>query len=129
MAQVVSRRPLVIWMWVKSEINTRKICGGHSSFGEDSSRILRLPLSVPFHHFSIPTQFSFASIIPSFLCPRSIFPCQYHSTISPYSLGIPLSAFFTIFPSSFCVPLSASFHHCSILTFIHLSTTLISLHY
>lgn len=55
--------------------------------------VLRLPLSVPYYRFPIPTQFSFASIIPSFLCPRSVFPCQNHSSISPYSLGFPLSAF------------------------------------
>ena len=107
MVQVASRRPLTKWMWVKSEINACKICGGHRSSGADSTRVLRLPLSVSFHHFSIPTQFYFASIIPSFLCPRSVFPCQYHSTISPYPLSFPLLV---------------SFHHFSVLAqFSHVS--------
>lgn len=110
MAQVVSRRPLTKWMWVKSEINACKNCGGRRSSGADSSQVLRLsqsvlfhlpnplsfPLLVSFHHFSVLAQFSHVSIIPPFLRTHLVFLRQNFPTISP---------------SSFCVPLSASFRH------------------
>ena len=51
----------------------------------------------------------------------SVLPCQYHSTIAPYSfIHIP-PMLYTVFSQYFSFPLSVSFHHCSIL--IHSSTT------
>ena len=50
----------------------------------------------------------------------SVFPCQYHSTIAPYSfIYHPHSILF--FSQYFSFPLSVSFHYCSIL--IHSYTT------
>ena len=50
-----------------------------------------------------------------------ILPCQYHSTIAPYSsINLP-PALYNGFLPILQFPLSVSFHHCSIL--IHPSTT------
>jgi hypothetical protein len=57
MAQVVSRQPLTAEARVRARVNPCGICGGQSGTG---------------------TGFS-----PSFF---SVFPCQYHSTIAPYSI-------------------------------------------
>src|SRR5215510_7316907 len=49
------------------------------------------------------------------------FPCQYHSTIAPYSsIHLP-PTLYNVFLPVLQFPLSVSFHHCSIL--IHPSTT------
>src|SRR5215813_3133860 len=49
------------------------------------------------------------------------FPCQYHSTIAPYSFIHLPPTLYNVFLPVLQFPLSVSFHHCSI--FIHLSTT------
>jgi len=46
------------------------------------------------------------------------FPCQYHSTIAPYSsIHLPPTLYHVFLPA-LQFPLSVSFHHCSILFFI-----------
>jgi hypothetical protein len=50
------------------------------------------------------------------------FPCQYHSTIAPYSFIHLPPTLYNVFLPVLQVPLSLSFHHCSIL--IHLPPTL-----
>jgi len=49
------------------------------------------------------------------------FPCQYHSTIAPYSFIHLPPTLYNVFLPVLQSPLSVSFHHCSIL--IHSSTT------
>ena len=97
------------------------ICGGQSD-GETG--------------FAPSTSVSPVSIIPpllhthpSFYHPRCImffsqhfsFPCQYHSTIAPYSSIHLLPTLYNVFLPALQSPLSVSFHHSSIL--IHPSTT------
>jgi hypothetical protein len=55
MAQAISRWPLTAETWDSARVDPCAICGGKSVTGAGSS--------------------------PSF----SVFPCQYHSTIAPYS--------------------------------------------
>ena len=50
------------------------------------------------------------------------FPCQYHSTIAPYSFIHLPPTLYNVFLPVLQFPLSVSFHHCSIL--IHLPPTL-----
>jgi len=76
------------------------------------------PLSVPFHHRSVPT----------FHSSSTCFPCQYHSTIAQYPhfpLPLPVSPLSTIPPSlrthislsQYLFPLSVPFHHRFVPTF------------
>ena len=112
---------------------------------------LQFPLSVPFHHCSIPIQPSTTHTVkcfspstsvspvstippllhthPSIYHPRCImffsqhfsFPCQYHSTIAPYSsIHLP-PTIYNVFLPALQFPLSVPFHRCSVL--IHPSTT------
>jgi hypothetical protein len=57
-------------------------------------------------------------------CDRSLqqyfgFPCQYHSTIAPYSFIHLPPTLYNVFLPVLQFPLSVSFHHCSILIFIY----------
>jgi len=49
------------------------------------SQYFRFPLSVPFHHCSILIHSSTTHTVLCFSPSTSVFPCQYHSTIAPYS--------------------------------------------
>jgi hypothetical protein len=85
-AQVVSCWLLVAEARVPSQASPCKISGGQSVIG---------------------TGFS-----PS----TSVFPCQYHSTIAPYSfIHLPHTRCIMFFSQCFSFPVSVSFHHCSIL--------------
>ena len=81
------------------------------------------------------TSVSPVSIIPPFLYTHSFiyhphykiffsqyfsFPCQYHSTIAPYSFIHLPPRLYNVFLPVLQFPLSVSFHHCS--TLIHSST-------
>ena len=61
------------------------------------------------------------SIATSFSPSTSVFPCQYHSTIAPYSFIHLPPTLYNVFLPVLQFPLSVSFHHCSIL--IRPSTT------
>ena len=50
-----------------------------------SSQHFSFPLSVSFHHCSILIQTSTTHTVQCFSPSTSVFPCQYHSTIAPYS--------------------------------------------
>ena len=50
------------------------------------SQYFSFPLSVSFHHYSILTHWSTTQSVWCFSPSNSEFPCQYHSTIAPYSL-------------------------------------------
>jgi hypothetical protein len=49
MAQAVSRRPLT----AETRVSPCGICGGQSALGQVFPRLLRFPLSVLFHRYSI----------------------------------------------------------------------------
>ena len=72
------------------------------------SQHFSFPLSVSFHHRSI-------TIHPPTTHTTSVFPCQYHSTIAPYSsIHLP-PTLYNVFLPALQFPLSVPFHHCSIL--------------
>ena len=111
--------------------------------------VLQFPLSVLIHQcsilihssttnavcFSLSTPVSPVSIIPPmlhthssiyhqscmFFSQYSSFPCQYHSTNTPYSYIHLRQTLYSVFLPVLQFPLSVSFHQCSVL--IHSSTT------
>ena len=120
-SQSVSRRPLNTEVPVRFQVSPRKICGGKSGTWTGLSASIR---------------FSPVSIIPPLLHthlsiyhPRCImffsqyfsFPCQYHSTIAPYSFTHLPPTLYNVFLPVLQFPLSVPFHDCSIL--IHSPTT------
>ena len=91
------------------------------ALGEVFLPSLWFPLSVSFHHCSILIHSSTTHAVKCFSPSTPVFPCQYHSTIAPYSsIHLP-PTLYNIFLPALQFPLSVSFHHCSIP--IHPSTT------
>ena len=85
------------------------------------SQYFCFPLSVSFHHCSILIHSSTTHTYNVFLPALQFSPCQYHSTIAPYSFIHLPPTLYMFFSQYFSFPQSVSFHHCSIL--IHSSTT------
>ena len=79
------------------------------------SQYFSFPLSVSFHHCSILIHSSTTHAVQCFSPRTSVFPCQYHSTIAPYSFIHLPPTMYNVFYQYFRFPLSVSFHHCSIL--------------
>ena len=80
--------------------------------------------SFPCQYHSTIAPYSFIHLphtLYKFFLPVLQFPCQYHSTIAPYSFIHLSPTLYNIFLPVLQFPLSVSFHHCSIL--IHPSTT------
>ena len=108
-------------------------CHCHSTIPAHS--FIHLPLTLCYDYLPV-IQFSPVSVIPPLLhthsfiyhpncnlfsSSTSIFLCQYHSTIAPYSLIHLPPTLYNFFSQYLCFPLTLSFHHCSIL--IHSSPT------
>ena len=85
------------------------------------SQYFSIPLSVSFHHCSILIHSSTTQAVQYFSPSTSVFPCQYHSTIAPYTFIHLPPTLYNVFSKYFSFPLSVSFHHRSIL--IHSFTT------
>ena len=88
------------------------------------SHYFRIPLSVSFHKSSIHIPSPTTHAVKCFSLSASVFPCQYHSTIAPYSFIHLPSTLHNVFLPVLQFPLSVSFHHCSIL--IHSSNLAVS---
>jgi len=114
-------------------------CQYHSTIAPYSSispySFIHLPPTL-YNVFLLILQFSPVSIIPPLLHshssiyhPHSVlffsqylsFPCQYHSTIAPYSSIHLTPTLYNVFLPVLQFPLSVPFHHCS--TLIHPSNT------
>ena len=85
------------------------------------SQYFSFPLSVSFHHCCILVHPSTTHTVQCIPPSTSVFPCQYHSAIAPYSFIYLPPTLYNVFLPVLQFPLSVSFHHCSIL--IHPSTT------
>ena len=85
MARVVSRQSLNPGKQVPSQANTRAISGGHSD------------------------------TVTGFPSNTSVFSCQYHSTIAPYSFIHLPPTLYNVFLPVLHFPLSVPFHRCSTL--------------
>ena len=71
----------------------------HPRFIMFFSQYFNFPLSVSFHHCSILIHSSTTLAVLCFSPSTSVFPCQYHSTIVPYSfIHLPLTLYNVFLP-------------------------------
>ena len=88
------------------------------------SQYFSFPLSVSFHHCTILIHPFTTQAVKCFSPTTSVFPCQYHSTIAPYSfVRLPPTLYNVFFPSTSLFPCQ---YHSTIAPYstIHLPLTL-----
>ena len=117
----VSCRYPVAEATVRSQFSACELCGGQSGAGTGFSlntSVSAISVFPPLLHIHL---FIYHPRRIMFFCQYFSFPCQYHSTIAPYSfIHLPPTPY-NVFLPVLQFPLSVSFHQCSIL--IHSSTT------
>jgi hypothetical protein len=119
-AFVVTSWPLIAEAEVESQAFVGFV-GYNVAMWKALLQVFWFSLSVPFYHFYTHSSFIHSLNYPAILYhPRCImffsqhfsFPCQYHSTIAPYSFIHLPPTLYKVFLPVLPFPLSVSFHHC-----------------
>jgi len=109
------------WIFKYTQRCSREICGGKSGTMtglSPSTSVSPVSIIPPLPHTH---SFIYHRRCIMFISQYFSFPCQYHSTIAPYSFIHLPPTLYSVYLPVLQFHLSVSFHHCPI--FIHSSTT------
>jgi hypothetical protein len=109
------RRPAIAVARFRTQVSSRVICGGKSGTKtrfSPSTSVSPVSIIPPMVHTH---SFIYHRRCIRFFSQYSSFPCQYHSTITPYSFIHLPSTLYNVFLQVLQFPLSVSFHQRSIL--------------